>query len=59
MDYEKINLKIQLMGEIYNIPCSMAISPDADKLVLVFKQEKAGTIRELRNKIITDGKRLE
>lgn len=59
MDYDKINLKIQLFGEIFAIPCSMKISPDGDKLVLVFKQEDAGAVKELRDKIIQDGKRYE
>lgn len=59
MDYDKINIKIQLKGEIYAIPVSVAISPDGDKLILVFKQSNTGAVRELRNKLVSEGERLE
>jgi len=59
MDYDKINLKIVIKEQIYAIPCSLTISPDNDKLILVFKQEDAGAVRELRNKLVEEGKRYE
>lgn len=59
MDYDKINLKIVINEEILAIPCSMAISPDGDKLILVFKQEQVGAVKELRERIAREGMRFE
>ncbi len=59
MDYDKVNLKIVINGEILAIPCNMAISPDGDKLVMVFKQDQVGVVKELRDRIAHDGNRLE
>ncbi len=59
MDYNEINLKIQIKGEVYAIPCNIAITPDKNKLVIVIKQERVGAVHELRDRIIEEGKRLE
>lgn len=59
MNYEKINLKVVIKGETYAIPVSVAMSPDGDKLILVFKQGEAGGAKELRNQLVNDGERLE
>lgn len=59
MEYDEINLNVKLGNEIYAIPCNLAISDDGDKLLVVFKQEKVGVIKELRNLLIKNGKRME
>lgn len=59
MEYDEINLNVRLGNAIYAIPCNIAISEDGDKLVIVIKQEKTGVIKELRNKLIENGKRME
>ena len=59
MEYDEINLNVKLGNEIYAIPCSIAISEDGDKLIVVFKQDKVGVVKELRNQLIKNGKRLE
>lgn len=59
MEYDKINLKVVIKGEIFAIPCSIAITPDGDKLILVFKEDNTGAVRELRNKLVSEGEKLE
>lgn len=59
MEFDEINLNVKLGNEIYAIPCTLAITDDGDKLIVVFKQERVGTVKELRNLLIKNGKRLE
>ena len=59
MNYEEINLNVKLGNQIFAIPCNIAITDDKDKLVVVFKQEKVGTIKALRDLIVKYGKRYE
>ena len=56
MDYDEINLKIVIKNTIYSIPCNIAISEDKDKLLIILKQGKVGTINEIRNLLIEEGK---
>jgi len=48
MNYSVFNLHVRILDKMYEIPCSMGITPDGNKLVIIIKEGKLGSAKELQ-----------
>jgi len=50
-------VKLVINNEIFKIPCNMAITEGNDKLMIVIKQEKLGSVQEMLNVLLREADR--